>query len=410
MFLVGLTTPSLGITVSVSGAGVDTVSTSTTYNLDKSTSLLESVRFADGEISRDLTASGSGDNSISTTSSAKNKRAVAEIESSGNFQTSASTGASGEGVWISQDTAMSGSCGGVTFHADSPENKMVVSSGFEGEGDLTAGISAAAGKNAAISGNLNALGVEMLDRESLQTLSSGDVAMSVDGLYYMTDGGLGSFGLSAANTGKETVSSDTSALLAGPVSKAAGGNANAYSLTGYRWNTRDPQLKFVLKNDAYLTSEGLNTRAVKNAITAAANTWDGASNQNLFADSNLVTLDPTVQADSYNKINTVCWKPSGSSNYLGYTRTWYNSKTVDGYNTALDSDIVFNTNTKWTTCGNGIDVQSVALHEMGHTLGLGDIYGQAQFSKDARQVMHYYTGVKRTLGNGDATGIWRLYH
>ena len=78
---------------------------------------------------------------------------------------------------------MSGSYGGITEHADSPENKMVISSGFEGEGDLTAGISAAAGENAAISGNVNALGVEMLDSESMQALASGDIAVSVDGLY-----------------------------------------------------------------------------------------------------------------------------------------------------------------------------------------------------------------------------------
>jgi hypothetical protein len=410
MLLVGLMTPALGLSVSVSGgAGADSVSTSTTYNLDKSTSLLESVQLADGEISKDLIASGSGDNSISTTSNANDKSAGTEIESSGDFRPVAFAGASCEGVGISQDTAMSGSYGGISYHADSPENKMVVSSGFEGEGDLKAGISATAGENAAISGNLNALGVEMLDSESLQALSSGEVAMSMDGLYSLSNGGLGSFGLSAANTGKETVSSGTSALLTGPVSTATGGNANAYLLTGRRWNTKDPQLKIVLKNDAYLTGEGMSTSAVQSAIAAAANTWDDASNQNLFANSNLVTLNPTVQADVYNRINTFSWKPS-SANYLGYSRTWYNSNRVDGYYTAMDSDIVFNSNYKWTTSGNGIDVQSVALHEMGHTLGLGDLYGKAQFSKDTRQVMHYYTGVKRTLGNGDATGIWNLYH
>ena len=195
--------------------GSDSSSTSSTYNLDASTSLQESVTLADGQISKDLTASGSGDNRISTSSSANDKSADTEIESSGNFQTFAFTGASGDGVGISQDTAMSGSYGGITYHADSPENKMVISSGFEGEGDLTAGISAAAGENAAISGNVNALGVEMLDSESLQALASGDIAMSVDGLYSQPNGGLGNFGLSAANTEKETVSSDTSALLAG---------------------------------------------------------------------------------------------------------------------------------------------------------------------------------------------------
>ena len=77
----------------------------------------------------------------------------------------------------------------------------------------------------------------------------------------------------------------------------------------------------------------------------------------------------------------------------------------------MESDINMNTAYSWSTTGSGskIDVQSVVLHEMGHSIGLGDLYGKAQFASDKRQVMHYYTGVKRTLGNGDATGVWTLY-
>jgi hypothetical protein len=54
-------------------------------------------------------------------------------------------------------------------------------------------------------------------------------------------------------------------------------------------------------------------------------------------------------------------------------------------------------------------VQSVALHEMGHTIGLGDLYGKPAYSGDTDQVMHYYTGVKHELGVGDRTGAQKLY-
>ena len=82
-----------------------------------------------------------------------------------------------------------------------------------------------------------------------------------------------------------------------------------------------------------------------------------------------------------------------------------------GIISSIDSDLVFNMDYSWRTDGswNGVDVQTAALHEMGHTLGLGDIYGKPVFKYDTRQVMHYYTDVKRTLGNGDMTGIWKLY-
>ena len=410
MFLYGLMTPALGISVGFSaGNGGEIVSSSSAYDLDISTSLQESATLADGGISKDLTASGSGNNRISISSSANDKFAETEIESSGNFQTSAFTGASGGGVEISQDTAMSGRFGGITYRADSPENKMVISSGFEGQGNLAASASATAGIDAAISGNVNAQGVEMLDSESLQALASGEVAMSVDGLYSTPNGGLGNFGLVAENTKKGAVSSHTSALLIGPELTENGGNANAYALSGFRWNTRDPQLRWVLKNDAYLTGEGLSVSAVQNAIVAAATTWDDASNQNLFADANMVALDPSI-AVTFNRINSVSFAPSKSV-CLATARTFYDSNKVDGLGGAIDSDIIFNTNYNWCTSGPvGNDFQSIALHEMGHTLGLADLYNKPQFALDGRQVMHYYTGVKRTLGNGDKTGVWKLYH
>jgi hypothetical protein len=408
IFSCSLMTPALSISVSFSAEnGGKIVSSSSTYSLDRSTSLQESATLGDGKISKDLTASGSGDNRISISSSANGKNAGTEIESSGDFRTAAFAGASNDGVLISQDTAMSGSYGGITYHADSPENIMVVSTGFEGEGDLTAGVTAAAGENAAISGNVNALGVEILNDESMQIIGSGDISMSVDGL---SNGGSGSFGLGAANTRKGKVGSDTSALLTGPATTATGGRSSAYTLLGYRWNTKDPQLKWALKDDAYITGEGLSASNVKRAIEAASNTWDAGTNQNLFADTNLVTPSSTVKVDTYDGKNTVAWKPFGAG-ALAYARTWYRGTKVDGYYSALESDINMNTAYSWSTTGSGskIDVQSVVLHEMGHSIGLGDLYGKAQFANDKRQVMHYYTGVKRTLGNGDATGVWTLY-
>ncbi len=179
-----------------------------------------------------------------------------------------------------------------------------------------------------------------------------------------------------------------------------------YVINGKRWNTYNPQLKFVLRNDAEMTKKGLITPNVIREIKTALNTWDDASKQNLFLDSNTVTTNPTIQADVYNKVNTLSWKLFTNS-CIAYSRTWYKNTLIDGYKTAVDSDIVFNTKYPWRTEGTiGADVQTIALHEMGHSLGLGDLYS----SEASKQAMYgYYTKMWRTLGEGDKTGVNILY-
>ena len=125
-----------------------------------------------------------------------------------------------------------------------------------------------------------------------------------------------------------------------------------------------------------------------------------------------VTISSAVNADVYDGKNVVAWKGFGSNmnSALAYSRTWYNFNKVGGYNSAIESDLSFNTAYGWSTTGidgtlnyrgSPIDVESVALHELGHSIGLGDLYGKSQFATDTRQVMHYYDRIKRTLRNGE---------
>jgi hypothetical protein len=461
MILYGVMTPALGISVGFSaGNGAESVSSSTTYDLDSSAMLQEETLLDKGNIFQNREAKGSGSNRIDQSVSGDKYSTSNTIDSSGSFATSSSIAASAsnvgqsqnlagsgdlmasmqattststsgqlvevangalstsqvlaasDGVYSGQNSALNGEAGNIESISSSPDNKIVVSGGFSGEGDLQVDLSAIAAESAVMSGSASILGLPALNDDNLQTLSSGDMAMSIGGIYAQPKGDLGTFGLYTANSKKNPIGSEWPNLLTAPVNTPGGGDADAYLLAGWRWNTKDPQLKLVLKNDAYLKSEGLNPSAVQNAVATAANTWDAATNQNIFADSNLVTASTTVSADIYDRNNVVAWKPITGSNALAYSRTWFNYNKVDGYNTALESDIVFNTGYTWRTDGlnGGIDVQSVALHELGHTLGLGDLYGKSQFSDDTRQVMHYYNGVKRTLGNGDSAGIWKLYH
>ena len=84
---------------------------------------------------------------------------------------------------------------------------------------------------------------------------------------------------------------------------------------------------------------------------------------------------------------------------------------INGYYPIVESDISFSTNYAWGTDGYSgkKDFQSVVLHELGHTVGLGDLYNNAAYKSDTKQIMNSYHGVQKILGNGDANGVWKLY-
>jgi hypothetical protein len=393
--LILLAEPAMGIDVGFSyGDGSSSSSTSSKYVLDSSTILNENVVAGDGSIYKESTLFGSGTNKLETSISSKDKTVNSKIQSTGNIINKFSAGSSQREVGIDQNTKMSGSFGSITYNTNSINNNLDISSSFDGEGgNLDSSVISVASDNAEISGNIDSLGISLLDSESMSVLGSGNLEMALEGIYASPDGQLGKVTSSASN-------------ILTPIFVAGNGDPSDYALSGRRWNTKDPQLKFILRDDTYLRNEKLTAINVQTAIIDASNAWDDATNQNLFADSNLVTISPTVSIDSYNKLNTIGWKPF-LNNCLAYSRTWYKSTLVDGYKTIVDSDIVFNTKYAWRTEGTvGADVQTIALHEIGHSLGLGDLYN----SEESAQTMYgYYLRTDRTLGNGDTAGIYKLY-
>jgi hypothetical protein len=173
-----------------------------------------------------------------------------------------------------------------------------------------------------------------------------------------------------------------------------------------------------LLTDANYNAEGLNTNSVCSSIETAASIWDAASSQVLFAST--VIPSSSVSRDVQDGKSVHSWENIGSYNGVyspGHAHVWYTtSSQEDGFFQITDSDVDYNTYYNWNTNGISIgtnyDVETIAVHELGHTLGLADLYNKNSaplYKAQVQQIMNYQYNHPLWLGNGDRQAIWTLY-
>lgn len=134
------------------------------------------------------------------------------------------------------------------------------------------------------------------------------------------------------------------------------------------------------------------------ALYNAMNTWTFVPSAN----QSLTYAGNTTAGFSTDGINTVSWSSNsqcGSFNgCLALTALVLQSGQV-----IVESDIVFSTDWTWTTTGATYDVQSVATHELGHTLGIH----HTELTGTPRPTMYYaYFGTdSRSLETDDKSAL-----
>ncbi len=174
--------------------------------------------------------------------------------------------------------------------------------------------------------------------------------------------------------------------------------ATCYKLLGVKW-TGLP-VNYVI--NPYNT-EGIDEGVVVNTIATSTQTWDQATSAPLFN----APLTGEVQYGVANGINAIDFGPLDIG-IIGVTSIWYSRVTKQ----IVEFDMRFNNYYNWgdaTSDSSLMDLQNIATHELGHAVGMGDVYT----SSCTAVTMYGYSNTgdisKRDLEPADITGLQKMY-
>ena len=151
--------------------------------------------------------------------------------------------------------------------------------------------------------------------------------------------------------------------------------------------------------------QNLSESFVGSAVYNSAETWDGATNQELM--NNAYSFgEVTYGVQDYT--NAVTFGNYQTTGVIAVTTIWYNPVTKR----IVEFDVMFDTDWIWGDATNDLtkmDLQNIATHELGHGVGLADVYDTACSAVTMYGYSNYGETQKRTLEQPDIKGLLTLY-
>jgi len=165
----------------------------------------------------------------------------------------------------------------------------------------------------------------------------------------------------------------------------------------------------------YVNASGAPTGSIAE-IDASFDTWEGAVGINLFTNGGTTTLS----GRKFNGQNTVSWARIAPKSTIAIATFWYYSDgNPETFDEIIEFDIVFNSFLDWgidpddegpISLTDAFDIQNIATHEVGHIVGLGDLYD----SDNSYLTMYGYGSEGETqkisLADGDIEGASLIYN
>ena len=174
-----------------------------------------------------------------------------------------------------------------------------------------------------------------------------------------------------------------------------------YGKTYLKWTTLP--VKYVI--NPVNPVQTLDETFVTSAVGTSAETWDAATGQEIM---NGYTVDNTVVYGVQDYKNAITFGNYPTAGVIAVTAVWYNPATK----AIVEFDVMFDTDWTWGDAALDsakMDLQNIATHELGHGVGLADVYDSVCSLVTMYGYSDYGEIIKRTLEQPDITGLQTLY-
>ena len=168
--------------------------------------------------------------------------------------------------------------------------------------------------------------------------------------------------------------------------KDKGDGCDSYALLGRGVKWKDLPVDYVIDPD---NPDGLTEDFVVNAISASAEEWDANTGAELFG-AYSVDYNASWDSDAPDGRNELLFGNYPEDGVIAIAVTWGYFSGPPKARKIIEFDIMFDTDFAWgdaTVNPSVMDLQNIATHEIGHGVGLADLYDDC----DSEETMHGYS-------------------
>ena len=180
----------------------------------------------------------------------------------------------------------------------------------------------------------------------------------------------------------------------------------SFLANGARWRTTEG---YVINPS---NTQGLAADIVATAFDQSISKWENASAKEIAGVGTATNATLSADFSSPDGQNEVYFGEISDRNAIAITVVWGMFRGPPTQRELSEWDIVFDqADFSWSSSGESgkMDFENIATHELGHVVGLDDLYGSSCTNETMYGYADYGETMKRTLGPGDIAGAKALY-